>query len=228
MCADAVAAHIRNMTNTKRQPRGIPAGGQFAEHDRLDSDAELAMSDLSFDGPLDSYRLQGMSYTVEHFYSPIQRDQFDLDPVYQRGSVWDETRQQNLIRSLLLGIPVGAISLNRSNDIDARHIFTVIDGKQRIQALRAFSDDELVIPASWIDPEYVELTEHVDGWPIPGVRWSGLNLKMQRKFSHISMPSVECVDKDVQQQAEIFRLINTGGVDQDELSLSRAAAVEKQ
>jgi len=214
------------MADTKRQSRGIPTGGQFAEHNRLDSEAELAMPDLSFDGPLDSYRLQGMSYTVEHFYSDYQREHFDLDPIYQRGSVWDETRQQNLMRSLLLGIPVGSISLNRTNDIHAKHIYTVIDGKQRIQALRAFRDDELVLPASWFDAELVETTEQVEGWPTPGVRWSGLSLKAQRKFGHISMPTVECVDKDVQQQAEIFRLINTGGVEQDDVSLTRAANVE--
>ena len=35
-----------------------------------------------------------------------------LSPPYQRGIVWGETRQRNLIKSILLGIPIPSIIIN--------------------------------------------------------------------------------------------------------------------
>jgi len=35
-----------------------------------------------------------------------------LDPPYQRGDVWGYKRQANLIRSILLGVPIPSIIIN--------------------------------------------------------------------------------------------------------------------
>jgi hypothetical protein len=73
-------------------------------------------------------------------------DRLDLNPPYQRGSVWGVERKRNLIRSLLMGLPIGAVFLN------SRHIMQpdrVVDGKQRIEAILDFLGDGLAVPAEW-------------------------------------------------------------------------------
>lgn len=222
--------------NQLRTLAGVPAAGEFGRKSFADGDVTLATAahsgsmknvTLSFDGPLDSLGLQSYNYTTNHFILAEQRDMFDLNPPYQRGSVWDVTRRQQLIRSILLGIPVGAIAMNKNllqSPIGA--VYDVIDGKQRIEALRAFADSQFPIPATWVDPEDILSTVDVDGWPVPGVLYSGLGPTFHRVFAMRPMPSVEASWKTYAEQAEIFRLINSGGVEQTEESLANAAALE--
>jgi len=188
----------------------------------------MTQSTLPFDGPLANLYLQTYSYSPKHFTLEESRDLFDLNPPYQRGSIWDDDRRRLLIRSLLLGIPVGAIILNKASDSIALDVapYTVIDGKQRIEALRAFVDDELIIPVSWVDPEHVLSSIPVNEWPVAGVRWSHLDVVFQRLFNMRAFAVVEANGKTVQEQAEIFRLINAGGVDQTPEDLTRAASIE--
>ena len=190
----------------------------------------MTQSTLPFDGPLANLYLQAFSYSPKHFTLDETRDLFDLNPPYQRASVWDDDRRRLLVRSLLLGIPVGAIILNKASDTVAMDVrpYTVIDGKQRIEALRAFVDDELAIPLSWVDDEHILRSAPVDGWPVPGVRWSDLDIVFQRRFYMRSFAVVEATGKTLQEQAEIFRLINAGGVDQTAEDLARAAAIEQR
>lgn len=102
------------------------------------------------------------------FYIDV-RDKLDLNPPYQRGSVWDDARRRNLMRSLLMGLPIGSVVLNRRDHAPAPAGFTaaapyiaVVDGKQRIETLRAVTDGLLPIPAVWVDERFQGRTQTVD------------------------------------------------------------------
>lgn len=219
--------------NPARVQAGVPAGGQFASHDRTEASAELdaahtlvvMTSTLNFDGPLERLSLQPEAFNTLHWAHPSGRDVFVLDAPYQRGSVWDDDQRRNLMRSLLLQIPVGAIIYNETTDVENYHA-NIIDGKQRIEAIRAFYDDELVIPASWVPADQIESTEQVEGWPVPGIRWSGTNIVFQRQFQMRSMPAIRARVKTIEEEAEIFRLINSAGVAQTDETLANAARIE--
>ena len=186
----------------------------------------MTNSALIFDGPLARLSLQPMATPVQHFTLNETRKHFRLDAPYQRGSVWDDDRRRNLMRSLLLGLPVGSIILNDTRNHHRDDYIVVIDGKQRIEAVRAFVDDELAIPATWIPAEHVEQTVDVDGWPVPGILYSGMTLAYRRKFNSLSLPSIVANLDTVEQEAELFRLINAGGVEQTPETMARAADIE--
>jgi hypothetical protein len=67
---------------------------------------------------------------------------FDVEPPYQRRSVWDEKRASLYIESLLLGCPVPAITLAETDPTQAGHQYIVIDGKQRLTSLKRFAIDK--------------------------------------------------------------------------------------
>lgn len=144
------------------------------------------------------------------------RDLLDIDQPYQRGSVWGVARKQNLIKSLLMGIPVGAIVINDrfqahfthdGYDDDRANRLAIVDGKQRITAIRDFVDGNFSVPGAWFD---------VDS---DSVSFGKLDSATQRAF--LRLPIAVAVGKlpTMAQEEEMFDLINFGGVPQGETDL---------
>ncbi|WP_424929002.1 DUF262 domain-containing protein [Amaricoccus tamworthensis] len=63
-------------------------------------------------------------------------DIVDLEPHFQRRSVWSETSKSRFIESLILGIPIPQILLAENSN--QRNKFLVLDGKQRLSAINEF------------------------------------------------------------------------------------------
>lgn len=182
------------------------------------------MPELDFDGPLERLGLDALNRSVSYYINRDNGETLNLNAEYQRGSIWDEQRQRNLVRSVLLEIPIGAIVINRRPDVMEDYV--VIDGKQRIEALRAFADSKFPIPSTWLRPDFIDQTEEVLGWPVPGIRYANTTLTFKRIFGQRGMSSVEAMVTTVAAEAEIFRLINSGGIVQTEETLAAAAAIE--
>lgn len=100
--------------------------------------------------PLPRIHLSSLSRTANHFADWRDHDHFDLNAPYQRGSVWTVDQQRNLIKSLLMGLPIGSII---TSDLPFQagnpYSYRVVDGKQRIEAIRAFIDGTLAVPSEW-------------------------------------------------------------------------------
>lgn len=62
----------------------------------------------------------------------------DLSPKYQRRNRWDRARQSQLIESFLLNVPVPPVYLAE----EARGVYAVIDGKQRLTAIVQYLANE--------------------------------------------------------------------------------------
>lgn len=140
--------------------------------------------------------------------------QVDLDPPYQREPVWGLERKRNLIRSLIIGLPIGAIFLNeRGYKPDAPH-YAVIDGKQRILTVTGFFDEKFSVPAEWF-PEsharhlgevyYSELSEL--GQRAIETDWTVATYETQFAWRSAKM---------LEQEQFVFELVNYGGIPQGE------------
>jgi Protein of unknown function DUF262 len=144
---------------------------------------------------------------IADLYERMER--FDLNPSYQRGSVWGVERKRNLIHSLVMGLPVGAIFLNSRNVMEP---IRVVDGKQRILALSDFAEDRLAVPGMWFHPD--EIREEAVSRPL--IHYSDLTLPAQRSFGHLVVQTYETWLPIEEQERELFELINFGGVPQGE------------
>ncbi|MGO8026403.1 DUF262 domain-containing protein [Rhizobium leguminosarum] len=69
------------------------------------------------------------------------KDIIDLDPDFQRRSVWNLKSKSKFIESLALGIPIPQILLAESPE--SRNNYLVLDGKQRLLTIKEFFDGEL-------------------------------------------------------------------------------------
>lgn len=187
---------------------------------------------------LDTY-----SFNIREFARPDAevRARYDLNPPYQRGRVWTVEQNQNLVYSMLAGIPIGAVCINRRPwQQGAVTDTTVVDGQQRITAIRAFMDDETAVPADWFADDmgprgearmsYINETcgtiTHA-GVEVEGVRFSGLNRNGRGLFTRCTIGVLEANLPTVEAEAELYLLLNFGGVAQTDDDRQRAEAVAK-
>ena len=130
-----------------------------------------------------------------------------LNAPYQRGDVWGKKRRVNLIRSVILGVPIPSIVINdrmkagwKKNDFS----IIVIDGKQRITSILMFLDSELEVPGDWFG-----MTEDV-------VTFDKLPIVNQRMFKSATLSFSEGALPSLKMEREVFDLVNFGGVPQGE------------
>lgn len=98
-------------------------------------DEELKDLDVSGDWSRGAV-LWSTDWTTETVISQLDKQNIDLDPSFQRRSAWDEQKQSLFIESLALGLPIPQLILAENRN--KRGSFIVIDGKQRLLALRRF------------------------------------------------------------------------------------------
>lgn len=227
--------------------RTIRTGDTAAEH-RSDAPAPGMWQRTS--PPLARIRMAAINSSMMALTHDGSRREFDVNAPYQRNSVWTDQQRRDLIRSILLGVPIGTII--RSNR-DTRYpgpMFRVVDGKQRIEAIWSFIDDNLDVPADWfptvdVDPAAVDS----DGM----VRWSGLSKQGRRGFENLTIsiteftPDLEWIevepgtgthgntlqytvrerdeDEILEFEAMVFGLINSAGTPQTDDTIANAARI---
>jgi len=175
---------------------------------------------------------QGLAMSIEHI-SFQQRNrpitflceggpELDLNPPYQREEVWSEEQRVNLIKSILQGLPIGVIFLN-SRDI--MEPVRVVDGKQRILAIRSFLDGDLAVPREWFAdeaerPEYPDIKTSVTSAVVTGL---DLAPRGRRHFEINAIATYETRFETEDEERELYLRINFGGVPHTEADLARAA-----
>lgn len=158
--------------------------------------------------PFERLRLNITNRPVDTIRYWHDRGDMDLNPPYQRGDVWGSVRQRNLIRSILLGIPIPAIVINDRASAGWDHEIScaVIDGKQRLTSILKFLLGELSVPGEWFGE-------------VGDVTFNSLNIVQQRRFENNAIPFCEGQLPDLAAEKEVFELINFGGVPQGETDL---------
>lgn len=122
------------MTDT---PEPLP--GFYEESVALVPDQGEDESDLT--DPPSSFvaSIGSKDWTVETLVSQMRKGRIDLAPSFQRRNAWLGNRKSKLIESIMLGFPIPQIVLAEEPQKPGH--FFVLDGKQRLLALRQFFVD---------------------------------------------------------------------------------------
>jgi hypothetical protein len=83
--------------------------------------------------------------TVSWFWDLYTRQLLDLDPPYQRRSVWNQDYKDFFIDTVLNSYPAPAIFLYQEITPDGISKFSIIDGKQRLSTLFEFVENEFPV-----------------------------------------------------------------------------------
>lgn len=78
----------------------------------------------------------------------------DLTPPFQREKVWSQKQKNELIESIIMGIPIPVFYVKERND----GVYVVVDGKQRLTTLFDFIDNKFALRSLSILTEYENVT----------------------------------------------------------------------
>lgn len=240
------AAHHTGMSHEppKRTPAGVPAGGQFAASAKDQADVSLVDADETLPvgsrwhtkTPIQHLSLTAQNQRVIDVVRNVTDGHVTVDAPYQRGHVWTRDQQIGLVRSMLQGVAVPALIVNdRGNSEWGRHNGgypdpgepwqSVVDGKQRVEAMRAWFDGEVAVPASWFPVDDVDSTRAAaDGtaWVTVDDLAPNAQARCRNRFS---FPVAVAALGSVEAEAQMYLLVNGAGTVQSDDDLANAARV---
>ncbi|MCY3861002.1 MAG: DUF262 domain-containing protein [bacterium] len=98
--------------------------------------------------------ITGSDWTTETIVSQLRKGNIDLNPSFQRREVWTAKRKSSLIESIILNFPIPQLVLAAQKDDPNTYI--VLDGKQRLLAIRQFCADPNDDRDEQFQPLYLE------------------------------------------------------------------------
>ena len=141
---------------------------------------------------------------LPNFVEALKRPNWmELRPFYQRRQRWDEERQSKLIESFIMNIPVPPLFVYESDLAK----YEVMDGQQRITAIKEFYGNKLVL-------------EGLEQWPelngriydkLPSEIRKGID---RRSISYVVLLKESATTSDEQAllRQQVFERLNTGGI----------------
>jgi len=121
---------------------------QANSNEDREGDVESRIGDASEDTPSNSSLSQRISSqlaqpSIDTLIGEINRGVLNLNPPWQRKRVWSESKQRQLIKSVILNLPLPSFILFRLSNSSKRE---VVDGKQRLSALYDYFTGRIMFP----------------------------------------------------------------------------------
>lgn len=150
-----------------------------------------------FKSAQDSLVIQQSDFSLAAIYDMVTHNAIDISPHYQRRDRWSPEKQSALIESFLLNVPVPPVYLSE----DEYGQYSVIDGKQRITAIRDFLSGDLSL-------------RHLKKFPeLEGAKFEDLPSQLQNALTVRPYIRVTTLLKQSNENLkyEVFLRLNTGG-----------------
>jgi len=126
--------------------------------------------------------------------------QLDLDPPYQRRSVWTKKDKQFFLDTIFRNFPSPPIFLHKTISEDGRATYHVVDGKQRTQTIIDFVNDKIRISKEFGDKR------------LDGKKWSDLqsenDLKQKLWNYQLTVEQIDFSEDDLVVVNDIFDRLN--------------------
>lgn len=134
---------------------------------------------------------------LETIVRRIEDNELDLQPDFQRGDIWNSKRRQRLVDTILREWYVPAIHIV----IDSDGNELVLDGQQRLIAIRDFFRDKITIDGH-IEPHNENVLE------LNGLTYSKLPLSVQKNVRRFILPIITLSDYKPDEPNEFFFRLN--------------------
>lgn len=140
-----------------------------------------------------------MKRDVTWFLDLYQNGQLDLDPSYQRRSVWSLKDRKFFLDTIFKNYPCPAVFLHKEINEDAgKLIYHVVDGKQRLETIIRFAKNDIAMDKDFGDAK------------LNGKKWKSIENEpgLKMRFSNYLL-SVEFIDSiDGNYVNEVFDRLN--------------------
>jgi hypothetical protein len=134
---------------------------------------------------------------ISWFLDLYSNDQLNLDPPYQRRSVWSPKDRRYFLDTIFRGYPSPSIFLHKQV-IDGKTIYSVVDGKQRLETILRFADNKISIDKNFGDIR------------LAGKRWKSIKRDedLSRSFWDYVIPVEQTNIIDTNMVNEVFDRLN--------------------
>lgn len=115
---------------------------------------------------------------ISWFLDLHRMGQLDLNPSYQRRSVWSPNDRRYFLDTIFRGYPSPAIYLHKETTQDGKTIYAVVDGKQRLETIINFANNKISVSSDFGDSR------------LDGKRWKAIAKEpdLARSFWDYVMP----------------------------------------
>jgi hypothetical protein len=113
---------------------------------------------------------QPTTQQISWFLDLERNGQLDLNPPYQRKSVWTPKDRKFFIDTVLKNYPAPPVFIHRTIDDNGIPTYHVVDGKQRLEAILAFAKNKLAIDKDFGDTN------------VNGKKFNDIEISYKRKF----------------------------------------------
>jgi hypothetical protein len=135
---------------------------------------------------------------IATIFGRIMAEDIDLQPDFQRGEVWTQSKQQRLVDTILRGWVIPPILLIKS---ETSALQQVLDGQQRLAAIRDFKLNKFPV-----DGRIQPLSAHVKA--MHGRFYADLPPDVAKLFDRTTLRIYEIADFEPEEPAEIFFRLN--------------------
>ncbi len=135
---------------------------------------------------------------LKTIFGRIQDGSLDLQPDFQRAEVWNSAKKKVLIDTILRGWQVPPVHVIYDED---NFIQEVLDGQQRLSAVRDFMSDRLKINGH-IEPLDESLSD------LDGMLYSQLPERVRNRFDRYAIRVFEIVEYNQGEPGELFNRLN--------------------
>lgn len=140
------------------------------------------------------------AWTVGKLFS--QRGQINLNPQWQRGPAWKQSRQVLLIDSILRGMDIPKVYLRERNG-DAVYSHDAVDGQQRLRAIWEFRSGVLTL-------DYAERLPDIGNLPIFGLKYDQLDQSLRDRFDNFEVSIGEILNATNDDISALFARLQMG------------------
>lgn len=164
-----------------------------------DSDAESDGESSTICEDSSTIRWRDDRHTIYEFCRRYQLGRIELQPDFQRYSVWPPKIARRFIESIFLGLPIPTIYLAETND----NRFQVIDGQQRLQTIVNFRASRFALNSVSVE----SLSE------LQGICFRDLPEALQHRFDEYQL-QVTVLEKSCSPDLkfDMFERLNQGSV----------------
>lgn len=133
------------------------------------------------------------------WFLDLAGERLDLNPSYQRRSVWTRRDRVFFLDTIFKGYPCPAVYLHKTlDDKSGKPTYHVIDGKQRLDTILKFVNDSITLPKDF-DNSNPKLA---------GKKWKQLETEERRIFWNYSIPVDQFDTVEVSLIDEMFDRLN--------------------
>lgn len=138
-------------------------------------------------------------YRVADFIDWYKEKRLELNPAFQRGSVWTPAARSYLIDSVLRRLSIPKVYLRTKIDVvTKKSVREVVDGQQRLRAILDFADDRFTLSKR--------------AGEFAGFKYSTLNVDLQEAFLSYPIAVDQLLNANDTDVLEVFSRLNSYSV----------------